>query len=490
MWLNALMHEMDGAGPYIKYFYIQLCLSYSPDVIISKTVAELYKLAKVSPKVVCDGLAYLEKENLIRRYVGDNHRVGRPKTSFSLNASLCKDYGRRVPRTPLQYRLIQELFVDGGHDRNHPLTACNRLLMAILIMHMDSRWLVSGLGRNRMAILMGVEKHKLKHRIETLEALGYIRDKVSGLSHTGLFGKVAGAYYLNPCCEHWYANSFAGGKLFYYSGRKPGVHLLLEGHETKESYAIVRLASRHANPKIRNNKLSRPLLEGRIIFRGDLRSHSYSYDPIACSFSDCYTLFTPRSNQRAFCDYLQFTIEEYASYLLSDHWADITEDTLPDNLRRALFTRLEQDETVSIFKNRSSESVDNNQTSDMPAGQAWPTKIDSAAAELICQFAYGIARFFVEILEGLEDVDCNFEGFNFRIAPRVAEDNTFFFALELFLKEQDQSEPEFIRIFLPGSDSASYSTTVVDCYQSIDAEELIACGLEKNRSGRQSCASV
>ena len=78
------------------------------------------------------------------------------------------------------------------------LSACNRLLLGVLLAHADRFGVVQGIGSVDLRRATGLDTDSLKYRLQRLIALGLVRRHVPGLSSSVFSGgKISSTYYLN-----------------------------------------------------------------------------------------------------------------------------------------------------------------------------------------------------------------------------------------------------------------------------------------------------
>lgn len=78
------------------------------------------------------------------------------------------------------------------------LSACNRLLLGVLLAHADRFGMVLGVGNVALRRTTGLDPDSLRYRLQRLVALGLVRRWVPGLSSSVFSGgKISSTYYLN-----------------------------------------------------------------------------------------------------------------------------------------------------------------------------------------------------------------------------------------------------------------------------------------------------
>ncbi|NMY75870.1 hypothetical protein [Pseudomonas sp. WS 5071] len=125
----------------------------------------------------------LHSQHLQRLFSGAamvTDRLGEPKEGRKERAAITR-LGKPAPR--------------GARGQ---LSACNRLLLGVLLAHADRFGVVQGVGNVDLRRATGLDTDSLRYRLQRLVALGLVRRWVPGLSSSVFSGgKISSTYYLN-----------------------------------------------------------------------------------------------------------------------------------------------------------------------------------------------------------------------------------------------------------------------------------------------------
>ena len=175
-------------------------------VLVSEALAEL-----VSVGVVCR-----LSESLGRGRPSIHYRIA-PGTVATLRANQCSYglYSQHLQRLFSGAAMVTERLGEPPRGRKEratvtklgkpaflgargQLSACNRLLLGVLLAHADRFGVVEGIGSVGLKRATGLDTDSLKYRLQRLIALGLVRRHVPGLSSSVFSGgKISSTYYLN-----------------------------------------------------------------------------------------------------------------------------------------------------------------------------------------------------------------------------------------------------------------------------------------------------
>lgn len=215
-----------GLSAEAKYFLIRVLFIYGRTPV-DATVLTLEETIGMTDAVLKKARDLLvEKKYLIRLPVDSKKSVksprGRPRERFSVADSLIVELSAVVRAQKIQkkkafadmthkQRLTQLLFwqpdtasgrdifsiIEASKKVARPLRPATRILLAILYGDADTCGAVSGLSLATLKQRSSMAMDRLDSQLSKLTELGYISSRVSGLTGRSLFGRSAGAFFLN-----------------------------------------------------------------------------------------------------------------------------------------------------------------------------------------------------------------------------------------------------------------------------------------------------
>lgn len=221
-----LAQEDRRLTPEAKYFLIRVIYLYG-EGLVTATVKELSRLTGLSGEVIAKARTLLCSLGLVEvtpilDESENKKKSGRPRQAFKISPKFIGDMGLRMMELPsviLQDNhpclLGRLLFwsTDGdvlrAHNvkkgekpegdvlRRHTFTVATRILLAVLYIHSNPCGMVSGIGLARLSKITGLSSDRLQSQLEVIKDLGYLIDRVSGLTGKRLFGRAVGAFFLN-----------------------------------------------------------------------------------------------------------------------------------------------------------------------------------------------------------------------------------------------------------------------------------------------------
>jgi hypothetical protein len=225
--------------------------------------------------------------------------------------------------------LIKLLFTSKSNDFKEPrLKLANRLLLVVLLSHADPCGVVRSLGMSDLVKLTGMTKDRLKSQLEKLSTAGYIRATVSGVTGCYIFGVAKGMYWLNLKHENFQSHAYSGDMVSIHKGH------IYESNYDRTAGDIFFIARRIIT--INSKKLNLQLIDKDLNVRSYLKEHHDTLFDIAYFFQD--------SNASRIQHYLQVKLDEYACFILSNHWEDMS------NLDAKLTSKIDSDLFPSSFK--------------------------------------------------------------------------------------------------------------------------------------------
>lgn len=408
----VLLIKDRGLTAEAKYFLIRVLFLYEHSFEVNQTVLELEKQIGMSDSVLKKARDLLFKKNylvsLLDSKTRPSSRKGRPRMGFKLSASFVAnlekivcDYKSRKQTTWVHaFRVEKVLFwrVEKPKGRSkqlkknttRSLRPATRIVLAALYSHADECGAVRGLGLSQLAQLSGMLVDRLESHLDILAESGYILSRVSGVTGRFIFGRSAGAFFLNVFNEDLggyedstvlilmkrnyydeYTKFFWGERIFLESQEKG--HHLFDFDRSDQGSKQVNAAPREALESLENNDV---LEHGNVVPKDELQNLKSKLATIKQYFSEqiifrhvylnvdskpnnqishlCEFLMnnesvfgwafyfrefklhevfrdTPTAN---FAIFLQYKIHEYASVLLSQYWDGLgfAPMTIPDGL--------------------------------------------------------------------------------------------------------------------------------------------------------------
>ena len=215
----VLLIKDRGLTAEAKYFLIRVLFLYEHSFEVNQTVLELEKQIGMSDSVLKKARDLLFKKNylvsLLDSKTRPSSRKGRPRMGFKLSASFVAnlekivcDYKSRKQTTWVHaFRVEKLLFwrVEKPKGRSKQLNKnttrslrpATRIVLAALYSHADECGAVRGLGLSQLAQLSGMLVDRLESHLDILAESGYILSRVSGVTGRFIFGRSAGAFFLD-----------------------------------------------------------------------------------------------------------------------------------------------------------------------------------------------------------------------------------------------------------------------------------------------------
>lgn len=286
--------------------------------------------------------------DILRGVDGDQRRIERERRVLRLKASThltnitslvawgaSKGHGKDL----LQAALLR----GASAPKQVPPRYVTRVLLATLFGMADERGVVRGIGLGELSRLAGMERQSLEYQLSKLTEEGYLRSYVPGVTGTTLFGKSAGAIFLNlshPGLAAPRNELLVCLQTAFLVEHDP----LFVGHRIYQQAAIrrhrmSRQASGEALPRLRT-------IAETVGATREWLTLQQGLEPVPCFIpenlnrpnglmggrsvmvleslweeGELHQIF--RDRQGEFPRYLQAKVEEYASTLLSASWDDL-----------------------------------------------------------------------------------------------------------------------------------------------------------------------
>ncbi|MDO8330300.1 MAG: hypothetical protein Q7T36_07505 [Fluviicoccus sp.] len=216
-------------SPEAKYFLIRVIWLFG-DAVVSATVKELAKLLGLTDVAICKArtqLATLGYLRLLPMLDSNPERLkrGRPRQAFMVLQERIRqenddNVSSRTPSASVgevsHLALLDKLLfwsvgddsfrsrnvrktrkLDGAASRKHTFTVATRILLSVLYLCADACGVVRGLSLQRLSRLVGISSDRLESQLEVISGLGYLIDRVSGLTGRVLYGRATGAFFMN-----------------------------------------------------------------------------------------------------------------------------------------------------------------------------------------------------------------------------------------------------------------------------------------------------
>jgi len=355
-----------------KYFLIRLLAVYGYEEmvkgsVVGKTIDELEKCLGMSDnliKKVRDSLTV--KNYLTHMTVSPQSKTGqgRPRAGFSLSKEMINllDVSQRhcihedhIPR--IERLLLWHDKGSGQQKSINDLKPSNRILLAILYSRANSCGAVYNLGVMQLAKLSGLKtRDRTENQLEKLAKLGFILDRVSGVSGKIIWKSFAkGAFFLNVLYDQL-SISHTHPLLLLMNNRR------IFGYQGILPYYRMKALSVHSDAS--NTGLTTNM-EGEILFEHSckqFRDLEPSWDENILE-SECEwmcqkdfveglkLIFGGFRGAWSLGQFIQYQINRYASLMLSRHWTvvqmrftviqavmtEIKTDILPERFRHKLY---------------------------------------------------------------------------------------------------------------------------------------------------------
>ncbi len=313
MWNNFINLRIDDLSSESRFFVLRLLMFYGGPEIFNGGVRQLMKGLGFTDRAV----SKCTKELVANGYLIKNYERHRKPDLIYLSTSKLIDLlvTKTLTKTVSHQPLIDDLISDIGNPKRHPLKNTNRLLLVILLSHADSCGVVRNIGRTELATLTGMSKDQLSSQLSTLKRKKYIRSSVPGVIGRNLFGAVKCVYFLNLKCK---AYGVAAGPSITFLCRSHFQHRKL----FDEARRLFDLSE--GLKSVRENKKKRPF-PATLTPTNDIEScliHHGNFIPVTSDVEATVGFLSElsRPNLQA-C--FQSKLEEYASYILSNHWESV-----------------------------------------------------------------------------------------------------------------------------------------------------------------------
>ncbi|EZO27025.1 MarR family transcriptional regulator [Pseudomonas aeruginosa] len=312
MHIHILGSELAEASPEAKYLLTRLLLWFGVNAEISWKVKVLAKKVGLSDRLVTRSVNELKRLGILSRAEDEHGARGGSSYRYKINlASVGALCGRRTKVYSVRQQQINHLLC-ASSNREYRLTALNKLLWAVLLLHADRFGVVRDLGFSELCRLTGFNPDRLKGQIAKLNSMSALRYVIPGLTERGPFGVIKARYYLN-------LNHKALGGL-------GDVSLIVLNDSLDKNLADYREAGVIAeNVSVALSRVKRALEKNiKVGWRG---ANAGAMPPFS-DFCEVANYFSPVSGsgwrQKRLVELLQCKLEEHASALISDYREDLS----------------------------------------------------------------------------------------------------------------------------------------------------------------------
>jgi len=306
--------DMGSISPEAKFFCVRFVAVSGGDQALKLTVKELAAALGVTDRVVTTSLLELVDNGFLshKKIVEGK---GRPKSEYQCLPAFTKKLKALSATLPMIHSSkIDHVLASAGKDVAG-MSNTNRLLLAVLLAHADVFGVVRDLGLADLCKLTGLNRVRVKGHIHKLQSISIFRFWKDGLTDPKLFGTVKTVYFLDMS-HHSLGPAHNSTAVFvFYCGVKAW------GYEDLDEASLIGQAVR--------------FLRKSQTFDWNFESSSAmpidgKYSPLAAYFSLLWSPFglgteAQRELFRLYRELLQLKLDEYASFLLTNHWGRLTQ---------------------------------------------------------------------------------------------------------------------------------------------------------------------
>lgn len=304
--VHALVSPM-GCSPEAKFFFTRLLYLYGPSQVFAGRVKDIARTFRVRDRVISRVLEELTKSRYLKRHE-ERARKGRPKRSYECIEPRSFSFAAESIAHESRVEVLLNDQEGRAKEVRLELSFSNRLLLAVLLCHSDYTGVVTGVGMTALAALTGMTRDRLKYQLRKLEAAGYLRPSVAGMTSSGLFGGAKGLYFINlrhPC----FAGDGRSGTTISVTADAPRGKLPAE--------LIIHLAK-----SLNFRSVDQQRMEAYAKVAVGLAPE---WLPCEDEFVQFWPLFSGQLGTTAGRNFLQAKLNLYASYLLTNCWADLND---------------------------------------------------------------------------------------------------------------------------------------------------------------------
>lgn len=293
MLIRLLRHRFHELSPGAKFFLLRFIQVNEFDAAVGLSVRSLAKQVGVTPEVASSAIEQLLQLGLLTKQ-SKPRRLGRPSSEYLCSKDAAESLVKDVNADSVHLSRLERLLGDAGGQAGRRLMYANRLLLAVLVAHADRFGVVVRLGLRDLSDLTGLKKEVLRQRLDTLEAQGYIRAIVPGVTGVRLFKRTESQYFLNLG------------------------HSMLQAHSAPLS-VVLGVRSHYGVDALP----ARVILQAvKVAKSGGTRSNYVLVRDVSYDVASLFDDHAPNRLEPM----LQAKIDGYASWLLSRHFEELAED--------------------------------------------------------------------------------------------------------------------------------------------------------------------
>lgn len=300
---TLLALNLLGATPEIKFFLVAYIREFGSDTQVNLTVKELSQKLGVTSHVVTRATKFLLKRGFFS-LVKQSSGTGRPRACYSCTSMLRQELKESNAIQKICHSELIDLVLfnrDKYKNDRSLLSTSNKLLLLVLLMFADKTGVVRNLKRANLQKLTGMSRDRLKSQFRKLLNSEYIRFYVPEMNSPLLFGTSAEVFFLNL-------------PKFKPKSNSSGIVLNAEALSAravinKFSQKVKRYQQLKANPSKERNAQGIKMLCTELEIELNISVEEIHY---------LMTLFVGEFTV-AFTNYLVLKVNEYASYILSEH---------------------------------------------------------------------------------------------------------------------------------------------------------------------------
>jgi hypothetical protein len=292
--------DMESISPEAKFFCVRFVAMSGGDQPVKLTVKELAAALGVTDRVVTSSLLELVDNGFLslKKIVEGK---GRPKSEYQCLPAFTKKLKALSATLPMIHSSkIDHVLASAAKDVAG-MSNTNRLLLAVLLAHADAFGVVRDLGLADLCKLTGLNRVRVKGHIHKLQSISIFRFWKDGLTDPKLFGAVKTVYFLD-LSHSALGPAHNSTAVFVFSG----VHYI-EYRDLDEAALIGKAAY---SPRYQ------PLTFDWALPCAGFMPIDGKYNLLAAYFS---SLWSP-VGRVAQIELLQLKLDEYASFLLTNHW--------------------------------------------------------------------------------------------------------------------------------------------------------------------------
>jgi predicted transcriptional regulator len=315
-----LLTEMAGVSAPSKLFFVKLVQRYAEQASFCFRVKLLAAELAVTDRVVTKALSELTARGFLIRSVGIKGR-GRPTPTYLLGRAyeVAINAGKASHQLN-QGELVDRVLKSSRGEVQDGLSTSNLLLLAVLLASANRVGVVVDVHRSTLCRLTGLTRSSIQRQLQRLHALKSIRAIVWGVMASDVLGSTPSTIFLNLQTPTPYAVG-EPADIFVYTLRGNGSYVSSGFSSKSLAQRILEIGSKHRRG-LRRERYRRTWSEAEGLLPDLVKIESVS---------------TLLEENRAALEWvptiLQARIEQYASFLLSEHWGDLVGGTYKTDVK-------------------------------------------------------------------------------------------------------------------------------------------------------------